>query len=98
ARVNTRIMGPALGDRWRGGLESAQASAARSIANPHRKPRAGRLVIQNNRIASRIRERALTDGDTAVLNGCTGQPVKSSATVSGNRCAGNIDWAGVATA
>src|SRR3954469_17146354 len=51
-------MRPAIWIRRVGGFVSAQSAAPISI-QPHRKPRLGRLVIQNNRVAKGIGKRTL---------------------------------------
>src|SRR5438132_7716770 len=71
-------MRPAIWIRRIGGFVSAQSAAAVPI-QPHRKPRLGRLVIQNNRVAKGIGKRTLT--------ATGGDASKGDAAVSGTRYA-----------
>src|SRR5437773_3444464 len=64
--VNAREVGPASSILRSGGLVPTEALAAARHIEPNRKPGAGWLVIQNDWIALRIGERALTaaEGET----------------------------------
>ena len=76
-------MSPAIRVVGRGGTVAAEAlTTARSI-QPDSNPVAGRLVVQNDRIAKGIVEGAL-----AVRFGKAGESITS---IGGDRCAGNVD-------
>src|SRR5215208_5645 len=81
-------MGPASGVRGIGGLVATEALTAASPVQPHGKPGGDSPIVQNNRVAKSIGEGTLTAGG--------GEAVKSGATVSGNRTAGDVDGSGVA--
>src|SRR5206468_9335838 len=84
---NTEV-GPAIRIPGSGGFVAPEALTAAGCVQPHGKPGLAWLVVQNHRIALRTSKGALTAGG--------GEAVKSGATVGGDRCAGDIDRAGVA--
>jgi len=87
--VNAK-MGPVIRVRRSSGLVSAEALSAAARVEPDRVPSAGWAIVENNRVAERVGERALTVGG--------GKANERAAAVSGDRCAGDVDWAGVAAA
>src|SRR5580765_5637626 len=86
---NTEVS-PAIWVPGGGGFVAPEALTAAASVQPHGNPSLAWLVVQNNRIALRTTKGALTIGHR--------QAVKSGATVSGNRCAGDVDRVGIAAA
>src|SRR5213079_249140 len=62
ALVESAEMGPAIRVRRGGGLIPAEALAAAANVQPHRKPGSSWLIVQKNRVAQGIVERALAVG------------------------------------
>src|SRR5437660_11130144 len=87
---------PAVGIRRSGGLVPAYGTAAKAatrpaaIVEPNRNPCAALAVVHNNRVADGIVE--------GTLPVSFGQARKGCATVSGHRCAGDVDGIKVAAA
>ena len=90
ALVESAEMGPAIRVLGSCGLISAQALTAAGAIQPDRNPSAGRLVVENNRVAKGVVEGALAIG--------LRKAGKGSAAIGGNRCAGNVDGVKVAAA
>ena len=84
-RVNA-VMGPAIRVPGSGGLVPAEAKTAAGLVDPDGEPSAGWLVIQNNWVAHRIGEGAVTSGSRDAGEG--------AATVGGDRCAGDVERVG----
>jgi len=82
------IMRPAIRAPRSRGLVSAETLSAAPSVQPNSEPSAGRTIVQNNRIAYGVGEWALPAGG--------GETDKRVAAVGGNRCAGDVDRAGVA--
>src|SRR4029453_17802902 len=81
-------MGPAIRIRRSSRLIPAEALTAAASVEPDAEPRAAWLVVQNNRIAKRIIEGALT--------ACLGQARKRCTAIGRYRSAGDVDGGGVA--
>src|SRR4029077_5025981 len=82
--------GPAIWVPGSGGFVAPEALTAAASVEPHGNPSLAWLVVQNNRIALCPTNGSLTMGQR--------RAVKSGATVGGNRCAGDIEGAGIAAA
>src|SRR5438034_11643541 len=83
-------MGPASRGRVRGsgGLVPAEALTTAASVEPDGEPGAAWLIVQNDRVALGTGEGALTAGGSEAGEG--------GAAVGGDRCAGDVDGAGVA--
>src|SRR5206468_1740640 len=88
--VNTGVMGPASRVPGSAGFVPAEATAALPITDPHGEPSGRGAIVKNNWVALSIGEGALTAR-------CR-KAVESHAAVCGDRCAGDVDGAGVAAA
>ena len=71
-------------------LIPTESLAAAGPIEPNRKPRAGRLVIENDWIAHSVGKRSLTAAER--------EPGERGAAISRDRCAGDVDRTSVATA
>ena len=83
-------MDPAIRIRGIGGLVPADALTAAAHVKEDSKPSAGWLVVQSNGVAQRVSEGALAVGAS--------EAGKGGATISGDRCAGDVDGIDVAAA
>jgi len=83
-------MGPASRGRVRGsgGLVPAEALTTAASVEPDGEPGAAWLIVQNDRVALGTGEGALTAGGSEAGEG--------GAAVGGDRCAGDVDGAGLA--
>src|SRR5207245_2742491 len=82
------VMGPAIRVPGSGGVVPAEALTATAHVKPDSVPSAGWAVVQNNGVALGIGEGALTGGG--------GEADEGVGAVSGDRCTGDVDGAGVA--
>lgn len=87
--VNAK-MSPAIRAPRRGGLVSAETLTSAAPVQPDSEPGARWSIVQNNRIAKGVGERALAPG--------VGETGKSVAAIGGNRCSRDVDRAGVVAA
>ena len=81
-------MGPAIRVPGSGGLVPAETVTAAAAIEPDGEPGAGWAVVENNRVAERIIEGALTVRPS--------EPGEGGASIGGDRCAGDVDGGEVA--
>ena len=79
-------MSPAIRAPRRGGLVPAETLTSAAPVQPDSEPGARWSIVQNNRIAKGVGERALATG--------VGETDKSVAAIGGNRCSRDVDRAG----
>src|SRR5262249_10461413 len=87
--VNAK-MSPAVRAPRRGGLVSAETLTSAAPVQPDSEPSARWAIVENDRVAKGVGERALATG--------VGETGKGVAAIGGNRCSRNVDRAGVVAA
>jgi hypothetical protein len=84
------VMRPAIRAPRSDGLVSAETLTSAAPVQPDSEPGARWPIVQNNRIADGVGERALATG--------VGKTGKSVAAIGGNRCSRDVDGADIAAA